>query len=158
MPREANPSCPIKRVWVIELDMEMWDLTHAVEDCRTQLQYLTGRITKYMDNVEASVDECYDYIAVYLGGLQKQSMVALTAVQIFIDWYWDEKEHAMDRGSQDTMEGVQGMGAQVEQMPKVSGSTLGKMEGKEGRMGIKGVDLIKEISGEGMADVKGDVE
>ena len=94
MPGEADVSRPIKWAWVIksddeldEEDTEMQDLTHAVEDCGTQLQYLTGRISKYMDNVEASTDERHDYITAYLGGLQKQSTVALTVVQIFIDRY-----------------------------------------------------------------------
>ena len=87
MPGEADTYCPIKWVWVIKLDdkldkegMEMWDLMHTVEDCGTQLQYLMGRIAKYMDNMEVSMDECYDYVPAYLGGLQKQSMAALTAV------------------------------------------------------------------------------
>ena len=117
MPGEADTSHPIKWAWVIELDeedMEMADLTHAMEDCGTQLQFLTGRISKYMDNIEASADECYDYIAAYLGGLQKQSMVALMAIQVFINWYWDKKECAMDEGSWDSMEGVQGTGPKVE--------------------------------------------
>ena len=136
----------------------MWNLKCAIEDCGTQLQYLMGRITKYMDNLEASVDKHYDYIAVYLGGLQKQLTVALTAIRIFIDQYWDKKECATDGGSQDAMEEVQGMGMQVEQVPEVSGSVSGKMGGEEGRMGIKGVDIIKEVGGEGMADMKGDIE
>ena len=61
MPGEADASCPIKQAWVVKSDnkedkedTEMWDLMHTIEDCRTQLQYLTGRITKSMDNVEAS--------------------------------------------------------------------------------------------------------
>ena len=154
MPGEADASRPIKRGWVVksddesdEEDTEMQDLTHAVEDCGTQLQYLTGRISKYMDNVEASTDEGYDYIHVYLGGLQKQSMVALTAIQIFIDWYWDKKEHAMDRGSQ-------GTGTQVEQVPKCQGPHQERWVARKG----EGVDVIKEVGGEGMADTKGDVE
>ena len=75
-------SCPIKQAQVIksdEEDMEMSDLMHPMEDCRTQLQYLMGRISKYMDNMEASADKCYNYIAAYLAGLQKQSTVALMA-------------------------------------------------------------------------------
>ena len=106
MPGEANTSHPVKRAWVVKLDneldkeeMEMSYLMCTVEDCGTQLQYLTGRISKYMDNVEASADERYDYITAYLGGLLKQSMAALMAIQIFIDRYWDEKEHATDEGS-----------------------------------------------------------
>ena len=102
MPGEADTSRPVKWVWVVESDeedMEMLELMCTVEDCGTQLQYLMGRISKYMDNVEVSADEHYDYITAYLGGLQKQLMVALIAVQIFIDWYWDENEHAMDEGS-----------------------------------------------------------
>ena len=165
MPGEADVSRPIKWVWVIESDnkedkedTEMWDLTCTVEDCRTQLQYLMGRITKYMDNVEASMDEHYDYIAAYLGGLQKQSMAALMAIQIFINRYWDKKEHATDGGSQDAMEGVQGTGTQVKQVPEVSGSASGKMGGEEGRMGVEGVDIVKEVGGEGMVDTKGDIE
>ena len=93
--------CPVKWAWVIKLDKEdteMADLMHAVEGCRTQLQFLMGRISKYMDNEEASTDEHYDYITAYPGGLQKQLMVALTAIWIFIDRYWDEKEH-VDRKS-----------------------------------------------------------
>ena len=85
-------------------------------------------------------------------------MVALTAVQIFINRYWDEKECAMDGGSQDAMEGVQGTGAQAEQVLEVSVSSSGKPGGEEGRTGIKGVDAVKEISGEGMADAMGDIE
>ena len=88
MPGEANTSCPVKWAWVVESDEEdtdMSDLTHTMEDCGTQLQFLTGRISEYIDNVEASADEHYDYITAYLGGLQKQSTVALTAIQIFID-------------------------------------------------------------------------
>ena len=50
------------------------------------------------------------------------------------------------------------MGAQAAQVPEVSGSVSGKMGGEEGRTGVDRVDAIKEISGEGMADVKGDVE
>ena len=50
------------------------------------------------------------------------------------------------------------MGTQVEQVPEVLGSASGKMGGKEGRTGIEGVDVIKEVGGEGMADTKGDVE
>ena len=131
---------------------------HAMEDCGTQLQYLMGRITKYMDNMEASTDKHYDYIAAYLGRLQKQLTVALMAIQIFIDQYWDKKEHGTDRGSQDAMEGVQCMRTQVKQVPEVSGSTSGNTGGEEGRTGIKEVDVIKEVSGEGMADMKGDIE
>ena len=56
-------------------------------------------------------------------------MVALTAVQIFIDWYWDEKECAPDKGSWDAMEGVQSTGPKVKQVPEVSGSTLRMMGG-----------------------------
>ena len=154
-------SHPVKWAWVVkseEEDTEMSDLMHAVEDCRTQLQFLMGRISKYMDNMEVSVDERYDYITAYLGGLQKQSTVALTAIQIFIDWYWGKKECMMDEGSQDAMEGVQGMGTQVKQVPEVSGSTLRKMGGEEERTGIEGVDVVEEVGGVGMADVKGDVD
>ena len=104
------------------------------------------------------MDKCYDCIAGYLGGLQKQSTVALMAIQIFINRYWDKKERTMDEGSQDAMEGVQGTGTQVEQVPEVLGSMSGKMGGKEGRTGIEGVDVIKEVGGEGMADMKGDIE
>ena len=43
-------------------------------------------------------------------------------------------------------------------MPEVSGSASGKTGGEEGRMGIKGVDVVKEVGGAGMADAKGDVE
>ena len=45
-----------------------------------------GRLSKYMDNVEVSMDKCYDYITMYLEGLQKQ-LTVLMAIQIFIDWY-----------------------------------------------------------------------
>ena len=85
-------------------------------------------------------------------------MVALTAVQIFINGYWDKKEHVMDGVFQDAMEGVQGMGTLVEQVPEVLGSASGKTGGEEERTGIEGVDIIKEVGGEGMVDVKGDVE
>ena len=57
MPGEANMSHPVKWAWVVkseEEDTEMSDLMHAVEDCRTQLQFLMGRISKYMDNMEVS--------------------------------------------------------------------------------------------------------
>ena len=64
----------------------------------------------------------------------------------------------MDRGSQDAMEGVQGMGTQVEQVLEVLGSMSEKTGDEEERMGIEGVDVIKEVGGEGMADAKGDVE
>ena len=161
MPREADVSHPVKWVQVVKLDkedMEMADLTCAMEDCRTQLQFLTGRISRYMDNMEASVDEHYDYITVYLGGLQKQSTVALMAIWIFIDWYWDEKERMTDEGSWDAMEGVQGMGPKVKQVPEVLGSASGVSGGREAKTGIEGVDIIEDVSGVGMVDAKEDVE
>ena len=97
MPGEADMSHPIKWAQVIEFDneldeedMEMANLMCAIEDCTSQLQFLTGWISKYMDNMEVSADKHYNYIATYLGGLQKQLMVALMAIQVFIDQYWDE--------------------------------------------------------------------
>ena len=56
------------------------------------------------------------------------------------------------------MEGVQGMGTQVKQVPEVLGSALRKTSGEEGRTGIKGVDVVEEVIEVGMADTKGDVE
>ena len=40
---------------------------HTVEDCVGQLQSLMGRLSKYMDNVEASMNECYDYWSGVIG-------------------------------------------------------------------------------------------
>lgn len=135
--RDTDTFCPIKQVWVVELcneldeeDTEMADLTCTMEDCTGQLQSLTGRLSKYLDGMEMCMDEHYNYIAAYLGGLQKQSIAALTAVQIFIDQYWDKSDHAMNMGSWMAMEGIWGTGLETKQMQEVLG-------GKEGKTGIE---------------------
>ena len=132
MPGEADASHPVKQAQFVKSDTEMWDLMCAMEDCRTQLQYLMGRISKYMDNMEASTDERYNYIAAYLGGLQKQSMAALMAVQIFIDWYWDEKERATDEGLETPWKEFRAQGHKLNRCQRCRGPRRGRHVARRG--------------------------
>ena len=56
------------------------------------------------------------------------------------------------------MEGVQGMGPKAEQVPEVLGSASGMSGSKEGKIGIKGMGIIKDVGRVGAMDAEGDVK